>query len=376
MTMLPAETRPAVLEIQLDAIVANWRLLSARHPWGAVGAVVKADAYGLGASKVAPALHAAGCRHFFTALLDEALALRPLLPEAMLPGGMLAGGMLAVLDDLIAGTERIFREQAIVPVLGSLPEIACWRAEARRAGAPLEAILHIDTGMARLGLTATEVAALADDRSLLDGIRIRTVMTHLVAAECPGDPINERQRQRFATLAQKLPPAPRSFANSSGIFLGPRFASALARPGAALYGINPTPGQPNPMRPVLRLRGRVLALRDLAPGETVGYNATWQATRPSRIATVGIGYADGWLRSLSNRGAAFFDGRRLPLVGRVSMDLTTYDATGLTSLAAGDWLELIGPAQPLASVAEAAGTNEYEILTALGRRYRRVWLGA
>ncbi|MGH7191081.1 MAG: alanine racemase, partial [Acetobacteraceae bacterium] len=150
----------------------------------------------------------------------------------------------------------------------------------------------------------------------------------------------------------------------------------LARPGAALYGINPTPGQPNPMRPVLRLRGRVLALRDLAPGETVGYNATWQATRPSRIATVGIGYADGWPRSLSNRGAAFFDGRRLPLVGRVSMDLTTYDATGLTSLAAGDWLELIGPAQPLVSVAEAAGTNEYEILTALGRRYRRVWLGA
>ncbi|MGH7070504.1 MAG: alanine racemase, partial [Acetobacteraceae bacterium] len=315
--MLPAEAKPAVLEIYLDAIVANWRLLSARHPWGAVAAVVKADAYGLGASKVAPALDAAGCRHFFTAVLEEAVALRPLLP----------GAMLAVLDDLIDGTERVYREQAIVPVLGSLGEIACWRAEARRTGVPLAAILHVDTGMARLGLTEAEVAALAADRSLLDGICIRYVMTHLVSAERPEDPLNERQRQRFAALTARLPPAPRSFANSSGIFLGERFASDLARPGAALYGINPTPGAPNPMRPAIRLRGRVLAVRDLAPGKAVGYNATWQATRPSRIATVGVGYADGWLRSLSNRGAACFDGRRLALVGRVSMDLTTYDAT-------------------------------------------------
>ncbi|MGH7121748.1 MAG: alanine racemase [Acetobacteraceae bacterium] len=366
MAMSPADAPPARLEIDLAAIVANWRLLAAAHRPGAVGGVVKADAYGLGAREVATALYRAGCRHFFTAVLDEALALSPLLP----------GAMLAVLDDLIVGTEPIYREHGIVPVLGSLAEIAYWQREVLRAGEPLEAIVHIDTGMARLGLTEKEVRTLGSDASLLEGISLRYVMTHLVSAECPDDPLNKLQQERFAFLAALLPPAPRSLANSSGIFLGPRFASDLARPGAALYGVNPTPGRPNPMHPVARLRARVLAVRDLAVGESVGYNATWRAGRPSRIATIGVGYADGWLRSLSNRGAAFFDGGRLPLVGRVSMDLTTYDATGQAHLAPGAWLELIGPQQPLSVVAAAAGTNEYEILTSLGRRYHRVWLGA
>lgn len=364
--MRPADGASAVLEIDLGAILANWRSLVARHPAGAVAGVVKADAYGLGAKEVAPALYAAGCRHFFTAHLEEALALRPLVP----------GAMLGVLNGLLAGTEHCYRAHAITPVLGSLGEIALWRAEATRAGTALEAILHIDTGMSRLGLTDTDVAALAADSSLLEGIALRYVMTHLVSAECQGDPLNERQRERFDALAARLPPAPRSVANSSGIFLGPRFASDLARPGAALYGINPTPGRPNPMRPVVKLIACVLAVRAVRPGESVGYNATWRAVRPSRIATIAVGYADGWPRGLSNRGAAFFDGGRLPLVGRVSMDLTTYDATERPALATGDWLELIGPAQPLAAVAEAAGTNEYEILTALGRRYQRVVIGA
>ncbi len=366
MSAVEAETAAAILTIDLPAIVANWRTLSARHPAGPVAGVVKADAYGLGATLVAPALHEAGCRHFFTAHLEEALAIRPLLPDAV----------LGVLNGLIAGTEAIHRVQSIIPVLGSLPEIALWRAEAARAGASLPAILHIDTGMSRLGLTEAEVAALAADPALLAGITLRYVMTHLVSAESADDPLNEHQRARFAALAARLPPAPRSIANSSGIFLGPRFASDLARPGAALYGINPVPDQPNPMRPVVRLTARVLSLRALEPGESVGYNATWRAARGSRIATIAVGYADGWPRRLSNRGAAIFDGRRLPLVGRVSMDLTTYDATDHPGLRPGDWLELIGPAQPLAAVAEAAETNEYEILTALGPRYHRVVVAA
>jgi alanine racemase len=201
-------------------------------------------------------------------------------------------------------------------------------------------------------------------------------MTHLVASEVPDDPINQAQRDRFAAACAALPAAPRSLANSSGIFLGPDFASDLARPGAALYGINPTPGHPNPMRSAVTLKARVVQVRQIGAGEGVGYNSTWRASRDSRIATVSVGYADGFLRSLSNRATAFFDGRPVPLVGRVSMDLTTFDVTDHPGIVPGAWLELIGPRATPDDLAEAAGTNGYEILTSLGPRYHRVYRGA
>jgi alanine racemase len=358
----------ARLEIDLSAITANWRALAERHGSGPVAGVVKADGYGLGAQRVAPALHAAGCRHFFTAHLAEAIAIRPSLMQPGLPGAM-----LAVLNGMPAGSEAAFLAHGILPVLGTPGEIVRWSALARRIGRRLPALLHIDTGMNRLGLDAGEVAALAANPSPLDGIDLRFVMTHLAASEVPQDNMNAAQQARFTAACAALPSAPRSFANSSGMFLGPGFASDLARPGAALYGINPTPGHPNPMRPVVRLGARVLAVRNVPAGHGVGYNATWVATRASRIATVGVGYADGWLRSHSGRGFAFFDGAMLPLVGRVSMDLTTFDATDSERLQEGDWLELIGPGRPVDDVAEAAGTNGYEVLTSLGRRYQRVY---
>ncbi|MCC6717099.1 MAG: alanine racemase [Acetobacteraceae bacterium] len=350
----------ARLDIDLSAIAANWHTLVARHPGGPVAGVLKADAYGLGAAQVAPALHAVGCRHFFTAHLAEAIAIRP----------MLSGAMLAVLNGLPPGSEAAFVAHDILPVLGTPDEIARWSALGARLGRRLPALLHIDTGMNRLGL---DPAALAGIAGRLDGIALRYVMTHLAAAEVADDPMNARQRARFAAACAALPGVARSLANSSGIFLGAEYGSDLARPGAALYGINPTPGRPNPMRPVVRLRARVLALRDVPAGEGVGYNSTWVAPRPSRIATVGVGYADGWLRSHSGRGHANFDAARLPLVGRVSMDLTTFDVTDAPGLGAGDWLELIGPGRSADDVADAAGTNGYEVLTSLGRRYRRVW---
>ena len=185
--------------------------------------------------------------------------------------------------------------------------------------------------------------------------------------------MNELQRQRFAAACARLPAAPRSFANSSGLFLGPAYASDLARPGAALYGINPTPGHPNPMRPVVRLRARVLQLRDVPPGESVGYNGQWTALRPSRIATVSVGYADGFPRALTNRAIAYFDDRPVPLVGRVSMDLSTFDVTDTPGVTQGDWLDLIGPHNPVEALAGQAGTNGYEVLTSLGRRYKRIY---
>jgi len=358
-------TDPALarLEVDLSAIAANWRALVVLHPSGPVAGVVKADAYGLGADRVAPALFAAGCRHFFTAHLAEAVAIRPQLP----------GAMVAVLNGLLAGSEDGFVAHGVLPVLGTPGEIARWAGVARRLGRRLPALLHVDTGMNRLGLAAAQLAALAAEPARLDGIDLRYVITHLVASEVPDDPLNTVQRQLFAAACACLPGVPRSFANSSGIFLGAGWASDLARPGAALYGINPTPDAVNPMRAVVRLTARVLALRAVAAGEGVGYNSTWIAARDSRIATVGVGYGDGWQRSHSGHGHAVFDGAPLPLVGRVSMDLTTFDATDAPSLREGDMIELIGPARPVDAVAQAAGTNGYEILTSLGRRYRRVY---
>lgn len=326
--------------------------------------MVKADAYGLGAAHVAPALHRAGCRHFFVAHLAEALALRDVLPDAM----------LAVFHGLASSDPAAFAAHGVAPVLGSLAEIDAWAAEARRLGRPLPALLHVDTGMNRLGLGAAELAVLQGDHARLAGVDLLYVMTHFVSAELPDDPLNAAQRARFAEACEGLPPAPRSLANSSGMFLPA--PSDLARPGAALYGVNPTPGRPNPMRRVVRLDAPVLAVRDIRPGESVGYNGVWRTARPSRIATVGVGYADGWLRSHSNRGAASFDGMAVPLVGRVSMDLTTYDVTEHPAIGPGSVLQLLGPDCPPDEAARAAGTNGYEILTALGRRYERRYIGA
>jgi alanine racemase len=268
----------------------------------------------------------------------------------------------------------------MLPALGSLAEIDEWSAEARRQGRALPALLHVDTGMNRLGLPPAEVDALGADPARLAGMDIRYVMTHLVAAEVPDDPENAAQASRFAAACARLPAAPRSLANSSGIFLGAGpaavpFASDLARPGAALYGINPTPGRPNPMRGVVRLSARILQVRDIPAGAGVGYNHAWRAARPSRIAAVAVGYADGYLRALSNAATAYFDGAPAPLVGRVSMDLTTFDVTDHPAARPGAWLELIGPHSTPDALGDRAGTNGYEILTSLGSRFLRRYRG-
>jgi alanine racemase len=352
------------LTIDLGAIAANWRALDAGHA-GATAGVIKADAYGLGAAAVAPALFAAGCRHFFTAHLGEAVAVHQWLP----------GAMVAVLNGILPGEAPVFSARNLVPVLGALHEIALWRDEAARLGRVLPAIVHVDTGMARLGLTADELDVLRDDPALLAGLQVRFVMTHLVNAEQPEHPLNKAQGTRFFQLTRRFPRAETSLANSSGMFLGAGFESDLARPGAALYGINPTPGEENPMRAVVRLSARILQVHDVQPGDTVGYNGVWTAARPSRIATIGVGYADGYLRALSNAGTARFDGAVVPLVGRVSMDLTTFDVTD-TAAQPGDMLELIGPGHEVDALAAEAGTNGYEIFTSLRHRFKRDYISA
>jgi alanine racemase len=361
---MAAANPAAVLDIDLDAVADNWRFLAARHA-GATAAVLKADAYGIGAARVAPKLFGAGCRHFFTAHLSEAVAIRDLVP----------GAMLAVLHGILPGDETIFAEHGILPVLCSLDDIALWRAEADRQNKPVTALLHVDTGMARSGLAAPDIEAVRQNPALLAGIDLRYVMTHLVSAEQPDSAASAAQEKRFYEIKKYFPAAGASLANSSGMFLGASFTADLARPGAALFGINPTPGHANPMRPVVRLSARILQIRDVAAGTSVGYNGTWTAEKPSRIATVAVGYADGFLRSLSNRATARFDGIKIPLVGRVSMDLTTYDVTDAPYAKPGDSLELIGPGHDADALAVEAGTNGYEILTSLGRRYNRVYTG-
>ncbi len=354
------------LTVDLDAIAANWCWLRAQHGHP-IAAVVKADAYGMGAARVALRLAAEGAAQFFVAYPSEGALLRPLLP----------GALIAILNGFLPAHAADYLAHDLAPVLGNLGEISAWSAQARAAGHALPALIHIDTGMNRLGLEPAELARLAGEPDLLEGIDVHFVMTHLASADHPADPLNAAQAARLEDVSF-LPDVPRSLGNSSGILLGSDFISDLARPGAATYGINPTPGTANPMQPVVRLTAPVLQVREIGAGETVGYNGAWTARRPTRVATASVGYADGYHRALSNRAYAAhaqsgFDAPRLPLIGRVSMDLATFDATDHPAVIQGSELELIGPLVPPDEVAGWAGTNGYEVLTSLKPRGGRVY---
>lgn len=354
----------SILEIDLGAIAANWRLLAARvgGPERAA-AVVKADAYGLGAARVAPALAAAGCRRFFVATLDEGLVLRRALPDAE----------IAVLNGLMPPRPALFVRARLLPVLNDLSQVALWR----RSGGGAPAMLHIDTGMARLGLARDERARLAAAPELMSGMTLAGIVSHLACAAAPEDPMNEAQRQAFAAALARLPRVPASLSASSGIFLGPAYYFDFVRPGAALYGVNPLPGMPNPMAQVIRFQGRILQVREIDRAETVGYGAAHRMGRAGRIATVAVGYADGWLRSSSHRGSVGLAGRRVPVVGRISMDLLTLDVTGIDPMVArpGALVDLIDADHGVDAAAAAAGTIGYEVLTAIGRRALRLYSG-
>ncbi|ANC92877.2 alanine racemase [Azospirillum humicireducens] len=360
----------AILTVDVGAVVANWTQLRDRVAPAECSAVVKADAYGLGAARVVPALAAAGCRTFVVAQLEEALAVRralePVAPEAQ----------VFSLGGLPPGYEGEFIAGRILPVLNHLGEIAAWRAFTASRGEVLPAVIHIDTGMNRLGLGPDELDELAGHPDWLEGINVRYWMTHLACADEFDNPMTGEQLERFRSALARLPKAKASFANSSGIFHGADHHFDLARPGCALYGVNPTPHLPNPMRGTVRLDARLLQVRNCSAPMTVGYGAAHKVTGPARIATIGVGYADGYLRSLSGKGHVFVDGVAAPIVGRISMDLITIDVTGLPEnvAQAGRMVELIGPSRPVDTVAAEAGTIGYEVLTSLGQRYHRVYV--
>ncbi len=365
---MPAVTAvdPALshLTVDLGAVRRNYRRLVAELNGIACAGVVKANAYGLGADRVAPALWAEGCRIFFVATIEEAVHLRTVLPDAT----------VACLNGLLTGTEEFFHHHRIVPVLNALDQIAHWRTHAGRIGAPLPAMLHVDTGMSRLGLDAGEFDRLVETPTLLDGVEWLYLMSHLACADDPDHPMNAEQLNRFRRVRQYLPhKMAASLANSSGVFLGADYHFDLARPGIGVYGGRPAAGRPNPLECPIRIEARILQVRDVARGDAVGYGAGWIAERTSRIATLAAGYADGYLRSLSSLGRVSLGGHLCPVVGRVSMDLVTVDVTDVPTALAhpGAVAELLGPDVLPDDMADAAGTIGYELLTSLGNRYLR-----
>lgn len=359
--MTARDFEAARLTVRLGAIGANFRTCRRLAGPAAVAGVVKADAYGTGMVPVAKHLVSIGCDTFFVARLEEGVALRPAAPDAR----------IFVLDGAPADSVPALISHRLTPVLNSLGEIAGWSAAAREMRSELDAAIHFDTGMNRLGLPGAEFAQLAGEHTKrLEGIRVVLMMSHLACAEDPGAKMNRVQLDRFRTGLAMMPAAPASLSSSGGVVLGRDYAFDMVRPGLALYGGNPQPAKPNPFETVAVLTARILQLRHIEKGESVGYGATFRAMRPSVLATAGLGYTDGLMRALTGRGAGAIGGIRAPVAGRVSMDLITLDVTDVPreALKIGADVEFIGDTISLEEIAAAAGTASYEILTSLSRR--------
>ncbi|MEO7169715.1 MAG: alanine racemase [Sphingomonas sp.] len=337
---------PLRLRLDSTALTDNWRTLAAMSGSAACGAAVKADGYGVGALEIAKRLAAAGCRDFFVAIWSEAAALASLGVQVSVLHGVRD-------EDMALAGQGIAR-----PTLNSAGQVARWKAA---GGGPCDVM--IDTGMNRLGLSV-------DDLPLLAGLEIETLMSHLACAD-EDVPMNERQRAAFAALAGRTGAKRMSLANSAGVALGPDYAFDLTRPGLALYGGVPR-AELGTMRQVVTPEAQILQRRTVAAGQTIGYNATWTAPADTQVAILNLGYADGYFRSFSNSGAALLDGKRLPMLGRVSMDLAAVDVSAAPGLAEGDWLALDFA---LPEAAAQSGMSQYELLTSLGDRFERVWTG-
>jgi alanine racemase len=361
-----------ILTIDLNAVEANWRKLSSMTVPVECAAVVKGDAYGCGIGLVTRKLLKAGCRTFFVADVGEGRRVREIAPDAT----------IYVLNGLMPGSAQSFAEHHLRPIINSPTELAEWDAFVATRNWRGGAALHVDTGMNRLGITVDEAVAIAPRiQSANHGFTL--LMSHLGCAETPDHPMNDRQIRMFREIRIMYRGVSSSLANSSGIFLGGTVYCDMVRPGIALYGANPTPGRPNPMHPVVDLKGRIIQVRTINKGDSVGYGASFTAARPSRIAVVAVGYGDGFLRSAGASkgkpaGEVIVAGRRCPIVGRVSMDLFAVDVTELPEGKArrGDFATLIGEGVSVDDLAAAMGTIAYEVLTNLGHRYHRIYKGA
>lgn len=356
----------ARLTVSLSALEANYRALKLAAPGTRMSAVVKADGYGLGAVAVAKALSSFGCDLFFTTRAHEGAELRR--------AGISAD--IFILDGLVGDGADMFHRYHLTPVLNSLAEIEEWRATRKARNERLRAAVHFDTGMNRLGLPAAEFETLAGDLARLEGIEIAFWMSHLSSADERTSPVNAKQLERFKANLARLPDGKASLANSAGIYLGPDYQFDVCRPGIALFGVSPGPSVKANLQTVATAEARILLVQDIQPGESAGYGATWIAERPTRLATLALGYADGYPWALGNTGFVHIGGARAPVVGRVSMDLITVDMTDIPAEAVyvGAWAETMGENVPAPELAAAAGTLPYELLTSLGKRYTRRYI--
>jgi alanine racemase len=359
-----------VIIVDLGQIRANWRALAQRVAPAECAAVVKADAYGLGAAHVIPALVKEGCGTFFVATIAEAAQARGLAPKAT----------IYVLDGLLPGAGSELLAIGAIPALASFEEVKEWATLAAARGQRLPTVLHLDTGLSRLGLTGSDMNVIATE-GRTRSLDVRLIMSHLACADNPEHDMNALQRENFDAMRGYMAHVPASLVASDGLMLGVDYHYDLVRPGYALYGGQAFQGGPAPVAPVLNVKARVLQVRHVQPGDKVGYSATWRPSRPTRLAIVAAGYDDGVARALS-RGTGedgahvMFEGKLAPIVGRVSMDLITVDVTKLKHPPVrGDFVDLIGPGLPIETIGAAAGTIGYEVLTRLGRRFHRIYRG-
>ncbi|MBA3814136.1 MAG: alanine racemase [Alphaproteobacteria bacterium] len=358
---------PLVLVIDLDAVAHNYHTLSARVRKGVIcAAVLKANAYGMGVREVATRLYHEGCRHFFLAQISEAIELKTFVGE---------DASIYVLNGIRRGEEEVYAHYELIPVLGDPLQIHLWNSFCQTKNQSLKAVLHCDTGLIRTGLSERAMEGLG--LLQVSHMEIVCIMSHMACAYHAPHPMNEVQRMAFKDLKKRFPFALFSFSSSGALFLDESYHFDMIRAGIALTGCRSAiPHGEYTLKPVLKAYAQVLQITEIPQGTSVGYNATFIASRASRIATIGVGYADGYLRSLSNQGEVYFEGYKLPVVGCVSMDLTTIDITDLppNKIGLGSWVELFGDHLWASKVAEKAGTVSWELYTRLGSRFERFYL--
>ncbi len=365
---LPTSTYSCLI-VNLDLVAHNYNYLTSLTPTAECAAVLKADGYGMGAIPMALRLMREGCKSFFVAFADEGVALR----EAFIDRGLDAD--IYILNGFFPGSEGVYADFHLIPALTDLDQVARWQAFCHMSGRKLPAALHVDTGMTRTGLPSKEYMTLASNPQLLEGMDLKLVLSQMVYSHDENLTFTQQQRQRFEQAIRHMPKMKASLAKSGVIFLGQEYHYDMVRPGIALHGINPTNAKNNPLLQTMELWGRIYQIQDVAVGQSIGYNQTFVAASARRVATIGVGYADGYPWAMANKGHVFIAGQKCPILGRVSMDVMTVDVTDIpeSQLEIGSWAQLIGRDIAVDEIAKTAGTVPYEILLRMGDRFRRVY---